>query len=101
MGNAELDLCTARLGVGTSEIEVKCIFGNIEIRVPPEIRVLCDGEALMGNFEVERIGTADPAGPDAPTLLVTGNAYFGSVTIKIMGTVPPGWKDKLIARLQA
>src|SRR5262249_44347570 len=42
MGNAEIDLTTARLGPGVSRIEVRAMFGNIEITVPRGIRVECD-----------------------------------------------------------
>ena len=97
MGNTELDLTFTRMGEGTSEIEIRCILGNVEIRVPPDVRVICEGEGLAGSFEVERIGEVPPLREDAPTLRVTGNVYLGAVTIKIMGYVGPGWKDKLIA----
>src|SRR5215217_4588396 len=76
MGNTELDLMTARMGQGTSEIEIRCIFGNVEIRVPPDIRVLCDGDGLAASFEVERIGEIPPLSDEAPTLRITGSAYF-------------------------
>lgn len=33
-GNVELDLSNVRLGVGESHIEIRCIFGNVEITVP-------------------------------------------------------------------
>ncbi len=95
MGNIELDLMSARMGAGVSEIEVLGIFANIEIRVPPDIRVECEGEALAGNFELTRVGDVPPPPPGAPALLISGNAYFGSVTVKIMGTPLPGWKEKL------
>ena len=97
MGNTELDLTFARMGEGTSEIEIRCIFGNVEIRVPPDIRVVCDGDGLAGSFEVVRIGEVPQLRDDAPTLKVTGSVYFGAVTIKIMGYVGPGWKERLVA----
>ena len=100
MGNAELNLTSARIGEGTSEIEVLCILGNVEIMVPPDIRIQCDGDPFAGNFEVVRIGEIPPAPENAPTLKITGSVYFGSVTVKIMGTVGPGWKDKLKAGWQ-
>ncbi|HEX6576034.1 MAG TPA: LiaF domain-containing protein [Gemmatimonadaceae bacterium] len=100
MGNAELDLTFARLGQGTSEIEIRCIFGNVEIRVPPDIRVQCDGDGIAGSFEVERVGEVPPPADDSPVLRVSGTAYMGAVTIKIMGTVGPGWKERLKAGWQ-
>lgn len=97
MGNVELDLRSARIPDGVSEIEIRCIMANVEISVPPDIRVLSDGDGIMGNFEVIRVGECPPPPIDAPTLQVSGTAYMGSVTVKIMGAVGPGWKDKLKA----
>lgn len=100
MGNAEIDLTTARIGAAESEIEVLCILGNVDIRVPPDIKVLCDGDGMGGNFEVVRIGETTPP-ENAPILRVTGNAYLGSVTVTIRGPVGPGWKEKLKAGWQS
>ncbi len=96
MGNVEIDLTSARLGEGESEIEVRCILANIEITVPREIRVICDGEGIAANFEITRIGETTPP-PDAPTLRITGNAYLGNVSVIVKGPVGPGWKEKLVA----
>jgi len=97
MGSAELNLMHARMGSGVSEIEIRCIFGNIEITVPPDVRVECEGEGLAASFEVVRVGEIAPLADDAPTLRITGNAYFSSVTINIVGKIGPGWRDKLKA----
>ena len=96
MGNVELDLTTAFVGPGESEIEIRCIFANVEIKVPPEIRVISDGEGFLGNFEIIRIGEIITP-PDAPTLRITGTAYAGSVSVQVKGIVGPGWTDKLKA----
>lgn len=85
MGNVEMDLTAARMAEGVSEIDIRCIMANIEIQVPPDIRVLCDGSGIAGNFEVIRVGDTTPPA-DAPTLRISGTAYLGSVTIKIVGT---------------
>lgn len=97
MGNVELDLTHARMNAEISEIEILCVLANVEITVPPDIRVICEGEGLMGNFETQRIGEIPPVPIEAPTVKITGNAYMGSVTVKVIGKVGPGWKDKLKA----
>lgn len=97
MGNAELDLSYARVNAGISEIEVRCIMANVEISIPADIRVLCEGDGILGSFEVVRIGEAPPPLLEAPTVKITGSAYMGSVTVKVVGKVGPGWKDKLKA----
>ena len=66
MGNVELDLTTARIGAGTSEIEIRCIMANVEITVPSDIRVISDGEGMLGSFEIIRVGEIPPLPPDAP-----------------------------------
>ena len=101
MGNIELNLMDARMAPGESEIEIKCIFANVEITVPPDVRVLCDGDGIAGAFEVVTVGKVDPLPVDAPTLRISGTAYFGNVSIKIQGVVGPGWMDKLKAWGQA
>ena len=84
MGNIELDLTTARVGPGESYIEIRCLWGNVEIRVPPEIRVEVEGHPVLGVFEVERKAPSTIS-PEAPLLRVTGNAIMGAVTIQIKG----------------
>jgi hypothetical protein len=101
MGNIELDLTNARLGPGESEIEIKCVFANVEITVPPDVRVLCDGDGIAGAFEVKTIGKVPPLPVDAPTLRITGTAYLGNVEVTVKGFVGPGWKERLKAWTQA
>jgi hypothetical protein len=50
-GNAELDLREAQLSSGVTEIDARVVCGNLEIIVPPELQVECEGAALLGNFE--------------------------------------------------
>ena len=97
MGNVELDLASARIPEGECEIEIKCIMANVEISAPADIRMICDGDGILGNFEIVKVGEVAPPPVDAPTVRVTGTAYMGSVTIKVMGVVGPGWKDRLKA----
>ncbi len=96
MGNVEIDLRSAHLGAGTSEMEVNCLMGNIEITVPPEIRVLCDGHGMLGSFDVERVGNTTPPA-DAPTVRISGTAYLGAITIRVVDPNAPGWTEKLKA----
>ncbi len=97
MGNVELDLSHARMSSDVSEIEIRCVLANVEISVTPDIRVIVEGDGIGGNFETVRIGEIDPTPVDAPTVKITGVAYLGSVTVKILGRVGPGWKEKLKA----
>ncbi len=78
-GNAELDFRETRLKSGVTELHVRAVFGNIEITVPPQLAVECEGSALFGNFEVAEGALADP---DRPILRIVGIAVFGNVEIK-------------------
>jgi hypothetical protein len=62
--------------------------------VPLDIRVLCDGEGMFGTFEVKRVGDTRPPA-DAPTLQISGTAYFSAVNIKIVDPNAPGWAERL------
>lgn len=81
-GSAEIDLREALIGDGESVIEVFCVFGSVEIMVPPGIRVEFDGDGFAGSFEY----TPDPMftpPPGAPTLRITGSAAFGAVEVHV------------------
>jgi hypothetical protein len=100
MGNVELDLTRARVGPGESHIEVRCIFGNVEITVPPGIRIEVEGQPFVGIFEVTRSAPSTTA-PEAPLLRVTGASAFGAVTINVIDPNAPGWLERIRARLSS
>lgn len=79
-GNLELDFTQAHLPPGVTEIEVKVVFGNIEIFVPPHVEVDCEGVAILANFESVERASAE-RDPQAPRLRVRGFAVFGNVEV--------------------
>ena len=97
-GNAEIDLTRALLGPGTSTIEIRCIMANVEIRVPPDLRVESDVEALLGSAEVHREVTSTTS-PDAPTVRITGSTFLGSIEIKVIDPNAPGLLEKIRRRI--
>jgi hypothetical protein len=97
-GSVELDLTQARVGPGVSEIELVAAMGSVTILVPPELRLECEGEPLVGSFEVKREAAATSA-PDAPLLRITDRAVLGSIEIRVVDPNAPGWMEKLRARL--
>lgn len=97
-GNAEIDLTHALVGEGTSVIEVKCIMGNVEIRVPPDLRVENEVEAILASADIRRTAPTT-ATPDAPTIRVTGSTFLGNVEIKVVDPDAPGLLEKLRRRL--
>ncbi len=86
MGNVELDLREAEIGYGLSVIEAVSVLGNVEITVPPEIAVECDGGGLLGSFTLKYHGPANPAAANREkTLRITGSAYAGNVEVAVKG----------------
>ena len=85
-GAVKLDLRQAIIPNRVSVIEALTIFGSIEIVVPPEIAVECDGDAVAGAFSVHRSRKGPASIPPpygAPVIRVSGDAYAGAVTIQV------------------
>ena len=96
-GNVELDLTRARVGAGTSRIEIRAVFGNVEIKIPPELRVVCDGTGFLGNFESDT-RAQNLLSPDAPVISIEGSAYFANVEVKVVDPNEPSFLDKITAK---
>jgi hypothetical protein len=84
LGNVELDLREARIGYGLSTIETVAVLGNIEIIVPPEIAVDCNGDSLMGSFTLKYNKRTSPSMANGDRVIrVIGNAFVGAVTVTV------------------
>jgi hypothetical protein len=86
VGHVKLDLREALIGIGVSVIEAVAVMGNIEITVPPDVAVECDGDSLLGSFVVKykgRLTGAEAIG--LKTVRITGTAYVASVEITVKG----------------
>src|SRR3984893_5053206 len=95
MGNVELDLRAAEIGYGLSVIEAVAVFGNIEITIPPDITVECDGDSLLGTFILKYDSRANPAAASRDRVVhVTGTAYASAVPIHVKGP-----DEKLLDRI--
>lgn len=82
-GGVELDLRDAKIVGDEATIEVNCIFGGAEIRVPDNWNVHSKSIPVLGGFsDKTHISSAeDPAGGKRKTLIVTGVVVFGGVEI--------------------
>lgn len=78
-GNAELDFRDARFASGVTELRVRVAFGNVEITVPPNLAVECEGSAVFASFAHAETAAVDP---ERPLLRVVGLAVFGNVEIQ-------------------
>ena len=104
-GAVTLDLRDARV-YDETHIQCLCLFGSVEVLVPPDVEVDAHGAGIFGGFEerrrapsgarvVKAIGralrgeapeeepTEEEAAEDPPLVVVRGLALFGGVTVKI------------------
>ena len=82
LANVELDLRDATFAPGVSEIEVSATMGNVEITMPPGVRVECTGSAFLGSFESRlRTPSSGTAATSETIVRVLGRAILSSVEI--------------------
>jgi uncharacterized protein DUF1707/cell wall-active antibiotic response 4TMS protein YvqF len=74
-----LDFRQAVLSQREVTVNIVCIFGGVEIKVPPGVRVVAAGSAIFGGNSVPG---DDPLDPDAPVIRLTGVTLFGGVDVK-------------------
>jgi uncharacterized protein DUF1707/cell wall-active antibiotic response 4TMS protein YvqF len=80
-GGATLDFREAVLPAQEITLNTTCIFGGIEIIVPPEMRVTDRGVAIFGGRDTGSDGSeVDSA--DGPVLRLTGLTLFGGIDVK-------------------
>lgn len=86
LGSVELDLRNAEVGYGFYEIEAVAVLGSVEIIVPPDVTVDCDGDNFMGSFTLKYDGKASPVMANREkTIRISGTAYLGSVEVIVKG----------------
>ncbi len=78
-GSAVIDFREARFAARTITLDARVFFGNLEIIVPPQLAVECDGSSIFGNIESH--GGSAVADPDRPLLRVSGTVYFGNIEV--------------------
>ena len=80
-GGAELDLREAVLPGREIRLRATCVFGGMDIAVPPEMHVVDTGWAIMGGREMPP-DTEESASPDAPVLRISGITVFGGLSVR-------------------
>jgi hypothetical protein len=81
-GGVDIDLRQARFAEKHSTITAVAIMGGINIIVPDDVNVEVTGVGFMGAFEFEDRAHTPPASPTAPTIKITGLAFWGGVVVK-------------------
>ena len=77
-GGTELDLTEAVFTDNVCEINVFCMFGGLEIRVPDGTAVRNECIAIFGGSDTK----TEPPVPGAPTVIVRGFVGFGGVEVR-------------------
>jgi hypothetical protein len=78
-GNVELDFRDAHYTAPVTELHASVVFGNLEVIVPPQLAVDCEGSSILGN--VENHGAGAIADPDRPLLRIRGRAVLGNIEV--------------------
>ena len=81
-GGAEIDLRSANTKREEVSIKAEAVFGGIELWVPAHWQTIVRGSGVFGSFEDKTFPAAPGSQSNAPRLLVTGGAVFGSVIVK-------------------
>jgi predicted membrane protein len=80
-GGTEIDLMSATIPEGRTELTIECIFGGVTLIVPADLKVVLNVTAVMGGFSDKRLVIKEPS--DANRILVIrGSAIFGGGEIK-------------------
>jgi hypothetical protein len=80
-GGVELDFRDAVLPGKEVLLRATAVLGGVEVTVPPEMRVVDNGIAILGGREVAG-NVAESASPDAPVLRIEGVCVLGGIEVK-------------------
>ena len=82
-GGVELDFRDADIEGEEATIDVNCIFGGVEIRVPTTWSVHSRSIPVLGGYsdKTHRAPNTDPSAAKGKTLVITGACIFGGVEI--------------------
>jgi hypothetical protein len=79
-GGSSIDLRKAVVPAEGVTISCLCLFGGVDVIVPPGMRVFVRGLGIFGGFDRTSNEVDDPY---APTIVVEGLALFGGVSVRI------------------
>jgi hypothetical protein len=79
-GGSSIDFRKAVVPAEGVTVSCLCLFGGVDVIVPPGMRVLVRGVGIFGGFDRTSNEVDDP---DAPTITVEGLALFGGVSVRV------------------
>ncbi|WP_260609966.1 DUF1707 domain-containing protein [Streptomyces sp. WAC06614] len=78
LGDITIDLTEAVFEQQVTEIDVTCILGNVDIKVPENVTLRGYGSGVLGNFEVRGEGHEE-SDTQAPVVIVRGFSLLGNI----------------------
>jgi Domain of unknown function (DUF1707)/Cell wall-active antibiotics response 4TMS YvqF len=80
MANITLDLRSAMLSPGITDVDVKAIMASVNILLPPGVRVIENLRAFMASVTDDTY--SDVSNPSAPVIRLTGRAFMSEVKVR-------------------
>jgi len=80
-GGVELDFREAVLPGREVILRATAVLGGVEVTIPPEMRVVDNGIAILGGREITG-NSEGAASPDAPVLRIEGACVLGGIEVK-------------------
>ena len=77
-GGVAVDLTEAELAPD-ARLTLGALFGGVDVKVPPDWRIVSSGRAFAGGVSDV---VPEPLDPDAPTLVVESTAALGGISIR-------------------
>jgi hypothetical protein len=80
MANMTLDLRSALISPGITEIEIRAMMSSVQLLLPPGVRVIEDVRAFMASVTDDSY--SDISDPSAPVIRLTGRAVMSEVKVR-------------------
>ena len=81
MSNLTLDLRSAALAPGVTDISVNAVMASVQIIVPPGVRVLDRVRSFMATVSDDSYGSLSDD-PSVPTICISGRALMAEVKVR-------------------
>ncbi|GGR51077.1 hypothetical protein J2S40_000465 [Nocardioides luteus] len=89
LGDANIDLREAHYSAREVVINATSILGSVKVTVPPNVRVVVEGNGVLGEFKEPSDKVPEALTADSPVVRVRGMAVLGDVTVKRRGPKGP------------
>jgi hypothetical protein len=80
MANITLDLRSAMLSPGVTDIDLTAVMASVQLLLPPGVRVVENVRAFMASVTDDSY--SDVANPSAPVIRLTGRAVMSEVKVR-------------------